>query len=57
MGKHKAVTPEQAEIIRRNGFDLEKMSIAVTYCDEECIRFLVHRTRDEITINRGDRKW
>lgn len=57
MAKHKSVTPEQAEIIRRNGFDPEKVSIAVIYSDEDCIRFLVHRTRDTITIIRGDKKW
>lgn len=53
--KYKILTEQQKEVLRRNGIDPE--GIAVMYADENRIRLLRHETRDEITIDRGDKPW
>ena len=45
----------ELEIIRRNGIDPNE--VAVVLSAEEYIVLLVFRTRDTITINRGDKLW
>ena len=53
--KYRVPTEKEKEIIRRNGIDPE--GLAVTYADENSLHLLRHKTRDEITIRRGDKKW
>ena len=48
-------TKEEQEIMLRNGIDPEGVSIK--YRDEKMIHLIRHKTRDEITIRQGDRKW
>ena len=55
MDKFRMPTQEEIEIMRRNGVDPD--GVAVTYRDANTIHLLRHKTRDEITIKRGDKKW
>lgn len=48
-------TDQEAKILKENGLDPERFG--VTYRDNDTIRLLCYATRDNITINRGDRKW
>lgn len=50
-----ALTDKEEEILKANGLDPARFG--VTYRDEDTIRLLCYATRDNITINRGDRKW
>lgn len=43
------------QIIREN--HLDPKDYGVIYRDADTIRLLCYATRDNITINRGDRKW
>lgn len=53
--KYKTPTEREKEIIRRNGIDPE--GVAVIHSDDDTIHLLRYTTRDEITINRGDKPW
>ena len=55
MDKYRMPDKEEEEIIRRNGIDPD--GVAVTYRDAKTIRLLRYKTRDEITIKQGDKKW
>lgn len=55
MVKYRVPTDQEVEIFRQNGIDPEGLSIS--YADDDCIRALRHKTRDEIVIHRGDKKW
>lgn len=55
MDKYRIPTKEEIEIIRRNGIDPD--GVAVTYRDARTIQLLMYKTRDQITIRQGDRKW
>lgn len=55
MGKHRMPTKEEAEILRRNGIDPE--GIVIIFRDEKTISLIRHKTRDEITLKQGDKKW
>ena len=55
MDKYRMPDKEEEEILRRNGIDPE--GVAVTYRDAKTIRLLRYKTRDEITIKQGDKKW
>ena len=48
-------TKEEQEIMLRNGIDPE--GVTIKYRDEKMIHLIRHKTRDEITIRQGDRKW
>lgn len=45
----------EARILRENGMDPD--SYGVTYSDENVIRLYCYKTRDDITIRKGDRAW
>lgn len=47
--------PEEEQILRENGLDPNEY--AVTYRKEDAIYLLCYRTRDTLTIRKGDRKW
>lgn len=55
MSKYRVPTPEEEEIIRRNGIDPEGKLIA--HRSEDCISLVCHKTRDTILICRGEKKW
>ena len=55
MSKYRVPTPEEEEIIRRNGIDPEGK--AISNRSEDCISLLCFQTRDTIMIYRGDKKW
>lgn len=55
MADYRMPDDEEIEILRRNGVDHE--GVAVTYRDENTIRLLRYKTRDQITIKMGDKKW
>ena len=55
MDKYRMPKEEEIEIIRRNGIDPE--GVAVTYRDAKTIQLLRYKTRDEIIIKQGDKKW
>lgn len=57
MSKHTVPTEQQKEIMRRNGIDVDSVSVAIRFADDDTIRLLNHDTRDEITIHRGDKPW
>lgn len=46
---------QEKQILRENG--LNPKDYGVTFRDADTIRLLCYATRDNITINRGDRKW
>lgn len=46
---------QEKRIIRENGMDPERFG--VSYRDDTSIRLLNYRTRDYITIHKGDRRW
>ena len=55
MAKPRVPTDEAATIIRENGMDPE--SYGVTFRTDDSIYLLCYRTRDEVLIRKGDRKW
>ena len=55
MGKARIPNDQEARIIREN--DMNPDRFQVTFRDETTIVLRHHRTRDEITIHKGDRPW
>lgn len=55
MPKHRCLTEEEAEIVRRNGID--EKEVCVSFRTEDAIYLLNHNTRDTIVIHQGDKKW
>lgn len=52
---HRTPTKAERMILERNGMNPD--SYAVTRSGEDSIQLLCYKTRDEIVIFRGDRKW
>lgn len=46
---------DEERILRENGLDPNEY--AVTYRTEDAIYLLCYRTRDTLTIRKGDRSW
>lgn len=57
MEKFRTPTDEERRIIERNGIDLQKVPMAVTYRSEDVIHLKAYKTGDEITIRQGCRSW
>lgn len=55
MSKPRGLDPQEERICRENGVDPDHVS--VEYRGEDYIVLLNHRTRDNITIRKGERKW
>ena len=55
MSKYRVPDEQEQRIIRENGMDPEQF--AVSYRSEDAIYLLNFKTRDEVAIHRGDRKW
>ncbi len=55
MADYRVPEGKEIEILRRNGIDPE--SVAVTHRDERSITLLCYKTRDQISIRQGDKKW
>ena len=53
--KFRVPTPEEIEIIRRNGIDPE--GLAVRCRSEHAIHLVRLNTRDEISLHQGDKPW
>lgn len=53
--KNREPDEQEKEIIRRNGIECEHVS--VTLRTDTSIHLLNHKTRDDIVIYQGDRKW
>lgn len=51
----RCLTDEEKEILRRNGIDTN--SVSVTFRKDDTIHLINHKTRDDIIIYQGDRKW
>lgn len=57
MDKYRTPTEEERRIIERNGIDLERVPMAVTYRGEDVIYLKAYKTGDEISIRQGCKKW
>lgn len=57
MDKFRVPTEEEKQIIARNGIDLDRVPMAVTYRTEDVIFLKAHKTGDEITIRQGCKNW
>ena len=57
MSKYRAPTEEEKRIIRENGIDPDKTSLAVSFRTPDSIHILIHKTRDEVVIRKGERPW
>jgi hypothetical protein len=55
MPKYKIPDDRESEILKRNGIAPE--SVAIVFSDDDSIRVLNYKTRDEIAIYRGDKQW
>ena len=55
MSKYKIPDERESEILKRNGINPE--SVAIVFTDDDSIRMLNYKTRDEIIIHRGDKQW
>lgn len=55
MTKYRVPTEEEKRIMRRNG--IEPDGVAVIFRDEKTIHVVRHKTRDQITITQGEKKW
>lgn len=55
MSDYRVPDDAEIQILQRNGIDPD--GVAVIYRDERTIRLLRYKTRDEITIKMGDKKW
>jgi len=55
MGKARTPNDQEAQILRENDMDPDRFQ--VTFRDEDTIVLRNHKTRDEITIHKGDRAW
>ena len=51
--------PDEREkkIIRENGMDPKSYGVRTGTQDENVIRLLCYKTRDDVTIRKGDRPW
>lgn len=56
MSKHRPPDEEEMRIIRENQIEPDG-KFAVTHRTETEIYLLCYKTRDEIVIRKGDRKW
>lgn len=57
MSKFRSPTDEERNILKRNGFDPDRVSVAIVRREEDSIHLKVHRTGDEIMIWQGCRRW
>lgn len=55
MGKARVPDEQEQRIIRENGMDPDRFQ--VTFRDETTIVLRNHKTRDEVTIHKGERPW
>ena len=55
MADYRMPTDKEIEIMCRNG--VEPKGVAVTYRDDRTLQLLRFKTRDQITIRMGDKKW
>ena len=55
MTKYRVPTEEEKRIMRRNGIEPE--GVVVIFRDEKTIHVVRHKTRDQITITQGEKKW
>lgn len=55
MAKARTPTEEEERILRENGLDPSRYCI--TFRDEDTIALRNYKTRDDIIVRRGDRKW
>ena len=55
MGKARVPDEQERKIMEENGLDPEKF--CVTFRDETTIVLRNYKTRDELTIHKGDRAW
>ena len=55
MGKARVPDEQERRIMQENGMDPEKY--CVTFRDETTIVLRNYKTRDDVTIHKGDRKW
>lgn len=55
MTKIDVPNEEERKIMEQNGLDPEKF--CVTFRDETTIALRNYKTRDDVTIRKGDRKW
>lgn len=55
MSKYRMLTDKEREIAKRNGIDPKDMVVSLR--SESAIYLLNHKTRDEIAIYQGDKKW
>lgn len=55
MAKPRDLEDQEIEILRRNGINPESKS--VVFRSEDTLHLIDHKTRDDITIHQGDRKW
>ena len=55
MAKTRTPDEWEEEIIRENGMDPERF--AVIHTDDSAIWLLNYKTRDTVTIRKGDRPW
>lgn len=55
MSKIRVLNPQEEKICRENGVETSHMSVA--YRGDDYIVFLNHKTRDTITIRKGERRW
>ena len=53
--KYEVPDEKEQKILRENGLDPDEY--CVTYSDGKRIRMQCYKTRDIITIEKGDRKW
>ena len=55
MGKARKANEQEEKIMRENGLDPDRF--CVTFRDETKIVLRNYKTRDDITIHKGDRTW
>ena len=55
MGKARVPDEQERKIIQENGMDPERF--CVTFRDENTICLRNYKTRDDVTIRKGERKW
>lgn len=55
MGKARVPDEQEEKIIRENGMDPERF--CVIFRNETTIVLRNYETRDDVTINKGDRAW
>ena len=55
MAKPRVPTEEERRIIQDNGMNPDRYG--VTWRTDDAILLLCYKTRDEVQIRKGDRKW